>query len=81
MYHLRGHPNIITLYDVFEDRNNVHLIMDLCTGGELFDHIISSGSYTEKDAANVMKTILTVIAHCHDMGVIHRSFIFNLNFI
>ena len=37
-------------------------------GGELFDHIIAAGSYTEKDAAGVMRTILTVTAHCHNMG-------------
>jgi len=73
MFHLRGHENIVELHDVFEDRNNVHLVMDLCTGGELFDHIIAAGSYTEQDAAKVMRTILTVVAHCHNMGVIHRD--------
>ena len=34
MYHLRGHPNIIELHGVYEDRNNVHLVMDLCNGSQ-----------------------------------------------
>lgn len=42
-------------------------------GGELFDAIVERGSYSEKDAAALMRTIVSVVAHCHDMGVIHRD--------
>jgi calcium-dependent protein kinase len=35
------HPNAIKLYEYFEDAKNVHLICEMCTGGELFDHIIA----------------------------------------
>lgn len=42
-------------------------------GGELFDAIVERGSYSEKDAATLMRTIVSVVAHCHDMGVIHRD--------
>lgn len=73
MHHLAGHPNVVDLHGVFEDRKNVHLVMDLCTGGELFDHILASGGYTEANAASVMRTILSVVNHCHEMGVIHRD--------
>lgn len=73
MHHLAGHPNVVKLHGVYEDRHNVHLVMDLCTGGELFDHILASGGYTEASAAAVMRTILGVVQHCHSLGVIHRD--------
>ena len=73
MHHLKGHPNITYLRDTFEDRQNVHLVMDLCGGGELFDAIVKRGSYSEKDAASLIRTIVSVVAHCHSMNVIHRD--------
>lgn len=47
-------------------------VMELCTGGELFDRITELGHYSEKDAARICRTIVKVVAHCHKMGVIHR---------
>jgi len=41
------HPNIIKLYETFEDARNVYLVMELCEGGELFDRIIAKGHFTE----------------------------------
>ena len=38
-----GHPNVLTLHDYFETLNNLYLVTDLCTGGELFDRICSKG--------------------------------------
>lgn len=37
LHHLGGHPNVIGFKGVFEDRVKIHLVMELCTGGELFD--------------------------------------------
>lgn len=42
---LRGNENIIEIVDVFEDKDNVHIIMELCTGGELFDSIVQKVSF------------------------------------
>ena len=41
----KGHPNITYLQGVYEDRQAVHLVMDLCSGGELFDRIVAKGQY------------------------------------
>lgn len=41
------HPNILKLYEIFEDKKKYYLVMELCVGGELFDEIIESGSFTE----------------------------------
>ena len=47
-------------------------VTELCTGGELFDRIVEKGHYSEKDAAYVFRTMMRTIAHCHNLGVIHR---------
>lgn len=48
MHHLAGHPNVVCLKNVYEDKANVCLAMEVCTGGELFDAIVKRGSYSEK---------------------------------
>ena len=73
MHHLAGHPNVVKLRGAYEDKQHVHLIMELCSGGELFDRIVARGHYTEKDAAALVRTIVTVVSHCHAMNVIHRD--------
>ncbi|GFR48541.1 hypothetical protein Agub_g10439 [Astrephomene gubernaculifera] len=73
MHHLAGHPNVVCLKGVYEDKSNVCLAMEVCSGGELFDAIVKKGHYTERDAASLIRTIVGVVAHCHNMGVIHRD--------
>ena len=43
-----NHPNIVRLYDVFEDHAHLHIVMELCLGGELFDHITNKKSFSGK---------------------------------
>lgn len=49
------HPNILRLYEVFEDKKNIYLVTEFCEGGELFDEIIARGKFEEADAAHVIK--------------------------
>ncbi|PAN36498.1 hypothetical protein PAHAL_6G288100 [Panicum hallii] len=51
----------------------VHLVMELCEGGELFDRIVARGHYSERAAANLFRTIVDVVQLCHSNGVIHRD--------
>lgn len=67
------HPNIIRLFEVFEDEKDLYLVMELCTGGELFDRIIKSGHFSERYAASIMKQILSAVAYCHKNDVMHRD--------
>ncbi|KAL9336319.1 hypothetical protein Peur_070807 [Populus x canadensis] len=67
------HPNLVTLKDTYEDDSAVHLVMELCEGGELFDRIVARGHYTERAAAAVTKTIVEVVQICHEHGVMHRD--------
>ncbi|KAI9343946.1 kinase-like domain-containing protein [Obelidium mucronatum] len=69
----KGHRNIVTLHDYFETPNNLYLVMDLCTGGELFDRIVERGSFYEEDAADIVKTILSATAYLHANHVVHRD--------
>lgn len=73
MKHLPNHPNIVSLKATYEDENAVHLVMELCEGGELFDRIVARGHYTERAAAVVTKTIVEVVEICHKHGVMHRD--------
>ncbi|KAF2538612.1 hypothetical protein F2Q68_00022358, partial [Brassica cretica] len=73
MHHLTGQPNIVELKGAYEDKHNVHLVMELCAGGELFDRIIAKGHYSERAAASLLRTIVQIIHTCHSMGVIHRD--------
>ena len=71
------HPNIIKLYEVFEDARFLYLIMEECTGGELFDriiqHIQNKKMYSEKDAANIFKQVMSSISYCHSNKICHRD--------
>ena len=73
MHHLSGQPNVVSLRGAYEDKHNVHLVMELCAGGELFDRIIAKGQYTERAAASLLRTIVQIVHTCHAMGVMHRD--------
>ncbi|XP_021906163.1 calcium-dependent protein kinase 33 [Carica papaya] len=73
MQHLSGQPNIVEFKGAYEDRQSVHLVMELCAGGELFERIIAKGHYSERAAASICRAIVNVVHICHFMGVMHRD--------
>ncbi|KAL5568675.1 hypothetical protein UlMin_025250 [Ulmus minor] len=73
MHHLAGHPNVISIKGAYEDAVAVHVVMELCAGGELFDRIIQRGHYSERKAAELTRTIVGVVEACHSLGVMHRD--------
>ncbi|KAK6143322.1 hypothetical protein DH2020_023670 [Rehmannia glutinosa] len=73
MHHLAGHKNIVTIKGAYEDPLYVHIVMELCGGGELFDRIIQRGHYSEQKAAELTKIIVGVVEACHSLGVMHRD--------
>ncbi|CAJ1388304.1 unnamed protein product [Effrenium voratum] len=62
---MMDHPNIIKLYESFEDLRNIYLVMEICSGGELFDRIIDAGSFTEVVAAILMQQIIRAVYYMH----------------
>lgn len=73
MHHLVDHPNVVKMKGAYEDKHSVHIVMELCAGGELFDRIIARGHYSERAAANLLRTIVSVVEYCHANGVMHRD--------
>ncbi|KAG6589059.1 Calcium-dependent protein kinase 4, partial [Cucurbita argyrosperma subsp. sororia] len=73
MHHLAGHKNIVTIKGAYEDSLYVHIVMELCSGGELFDRIIHRGHYSERKAAELTRIIVGVVETCHSLGVMHRD--------
>ncbi|KAJ3222060.1 calcium calmodulin-dependent protein kinase type 1G, partial [Clydaea vesicula] len=67
------HENIIQLYEIFEIDAKIYLLMELVTGGELFDEIVRIGKYTEFDAAKIVHKILLAIDYLHQLGIAHRD--------
>ncbi|KRX01612.1 Protein kinase-like domain [Pseudocohnilembus persalinus] len=67
------HPNIIKLYETFEDTRNIYLVMEMCEGGELFDRILDKGNFSELEARQVFKQMIQAINYCHKAGIAHRD--------
>ncbi|KAL6893671.1 hypothetical protein ACP4OV_007769 [Aristida adscensionis] len=73
MASLPEHPALVRLRAAYEDGEAVHLVMELCDGGELFDRVVARGRYTERAAAAAARTVAEVVRACHAHGVMHRD--------
>jgi calcium/calmodulin-dependent protein kinase I len=71
--HKIQHKNCVNLYEMFETPKKIYMVLELLTGGELFDRIVAKGSYSELEAAIVMKSITQAIQHLHSIGIVHRD--------
>ena len=69
------HPNIVKLHDMFETIDKIYLVMELVTGGELFDSIVERGKYSESASAETIYQILLGISYLHSKGICHLSLI------
>merc|ERR1712000_198313 len=67
------HKNIIALKDLFETKHEMYIVMELVSGGELFDKIVEKGSYTEQEAAMLIKKVLSAIQYLHSQNIVHRD--------
>lgn len=69
------HPNIVRIYEWFETPTHLHLILEHCSGGELFDFIKAQPQtrFRERVAAALVAQITSAVAHCHSLGIAHRD--------
>uniref|UniRef100_A0A8D3DN40 Protein kinase domain-containing protein n=1 Tax=Scophthalmus maximus TaxID=52904 RepID=A0A8D3DN40_SCOMX len=67
------HENVVGLEDFYESRTHYYLVMQLVSGGELFDRILDKGVYTEKDASTVIKQVLQAVSYLHENSIVHRD--------
>lgn len=70
---LISHPNIMGLYDVWENKNDLYLILEYIEGGELFDYLIKRGKLLEFEAINYFKQIIHGIGYLHQFNICHRD--------
>ncbi|XP_071510023.1 uncharacterized protein [Diadema antillarum] len=70
---LLSHPHIIRLYQVMETDRYMYLVTEYASGGEIFDHLISHGKMTEREARQKFKQIVAAVHYCHKRGIVHRD--------
>jgi len=72
---VRGHPNVVELRGLYADEWDIHMVQDLCDGGELFDVImeLKPEGFTEDICSFLFRQIIAAIKHCHDHGICHRD--------
>lgn len=66
------HPNIMQIYEVYDDTVNFYIVSEFCSGGELFDKITEKGLLSEVDSAKIVKQILSTLAYIHQNNICHR---------
>ena len=68
------HPNICRLFESFEEESQLHIIMEICTGGALVSRMKShSHGYGERAAATLVEKMLSAVVYCHHNGIVHRD--------
>lgn len=67
------HPNCVKLYKMYDTPKKVYMVLELLTGGELFDRIVAKGNFSEKEAAGVIHSVTTALKYLHSLPVVHRD--------
>ncbi len=68
-----SHPNIVNIFEIYEDSKKYYIMMEICEGGELFEAISEQGSFSEADCANIMKSLLSAVNYLHGKNIVHRD--------
>jgi serine/threonine protein kinase len=68
-----GHPHVCRLYSQHEDRNYYYLEMELIEGGELFEHLIENGPFSERGASRFVKQHAQALSYIHSKGLVHAD--------
>ncbi|XP_039983504.1 serine/threonine-protein kinase H1-like [Xiphias gladius] len=68
-----SHANVIQLIEVFQFPRRVYMVLELATGGELLDRVISRGHFTERDATQALRMVLAGVGYLHNLGITHRD--------
>ena len=67
-----SHPNIMQIYEFYQDSKNFYIVSELCSGGELFDMIAERGNLNEKDTATIIRQVLSSLSYSHQNNIVHR---------
>lgn len=64
---------MVKLYEIYEDEDCIYLVMEIMTGGELFERLVDQEHYSEKQAADTIRPVVDAIKYCHALGIVHRD--------
>ncbi|XP_076313287.1 serine/threonine-protein kinase BRSK2-like isoform X6 [Tachypleus tridentatus] len=67
------HPHVLGLYDVYENKKYLYLILEHVSGGELFDYLVKKGRLTPKEARRFFRQIISALDFCHSHCICHRD--------
>ncbi|KAL2871542.1 serine/threonine-protein kinase [Aspergillus lucknowensis] len=67
------HPNVISLYDVWENRGELYLVLEYVEGGELFDYVSNNGPLPEEEAVRLFRQVIAGLGYCHRFNICHRD--------
>ena len=67
------HPNIVKIFETFLDHEFFYIVMEYCNGGELFEHIMDKGKFSEGEASRLVRKILGALKHMHEKNICHRD--------
>ncbi|KAG8899364.1 hypothetical protein FRB99_006764, partial [Tulasnella sp. 403] len=70
---LIDHPNVLSLYDVWETKNELYLVMEYVQGGELFEYLVDRGRLPLSEAVHYFQQIINAVDYCHRFNIAHRD--------
>ncbi|EJS42966.1 hsl1p [Saccharomyces arboricola H-6] len=70
---LISHPNVMALFEVWENKSELYLVLEYVDGGELFDYLVSKGKLPEREAIHYFKQIVEGVSYCHSFNICHRD--------
>jgi len=73
MLNLDNHSHVLGLHAVLEDQEHYYIVMERCSGGELFDFLQTETDVPERECKRIMREILQAVDHIHSQGLIHRD--------
>ncbi|CAL4086405.1 unnamed protein product, partial [Meganyctiphanes norvegica] len=67
------HPHVLGLFDVYENKKYLYLVLEHVSGGELFDYLVKKGRLTPKEARRFFRQIISALDFCHSHSICHRD--------
>ncbi|XP_055998141.1 serine/threonine-protein kinase BRSK2-like isoform X2 [Ostrea edulis] len=67
------HPHVLGLFDVYENKKYLYLVLEHVSGGELFDYLVKKGRLTPKEARRFFRQIISALDFCHSHNICHRD--------
>jgi len=68
-----NHPHCVKMYELYDTKKKLYMVLEILRGGELFDRIVKRRFFSESQAAQVVQSVVAAISYLHKIGVVHRD--------